>query len=33
MAKAPTFEAATPRTSGPDDVWQLALEEYAYFLR
>jgi hypothetical protein len=33
MANAPTFEAGTPRTSGPDDVWQLTLEEYANFLR
>jgi hypothetical protein len=31
MANAQTFEAETPRTSCPDDVQQLPLEEYACF--
>ena len=26
MANAQTFEAGTPRTSGPNDVWQLTLQ-------
>lgn len=33
MANTHTFEAGTPRTSCPNDVWQLTLEKDATFVK